>query len=244
MDQQNQMTLERFFFVVRKRIALILVISIAAAAAVGAIGSILMVPEYSSTVTFYVNVGEQQNATSVKINQSDLTVAKSLVSTYIVIIKSDTALEEVAEEAGISYTTKELEEHIETAQIGDTEVFSVTATDTDPKVAYSIAKAVEEVAPKEIIRIVDAGDVTIIDQPKEPREPDPDNLMLMIGIGFFVGFVVSFVVFFLVEVLDVTVYSEEDLTENFDYPILGSVPRITTKDEQSKVKKRKKGAVK
>lgn len=238
MNKAYQFNLESFFYVLKKRAAWIIIIGILAAAAVGVFGYLFITPEYSSTATFYVNTTKEQKT---YLTQADLTVAKSLVSTYIVVIESDTSLERVASEAGVSYTPKQLRENIKAASISDTEAFSVTVTDPDPKVALKLANAIVKVAPDEILRVVEAGSVKIIDQPKEATVPDESGLAIFAAVAFVFGVLVSFTVFFLVEVLDVTVYTEEDLTRQFDYTVIGVIPTISSVETGKKEKRKNHG---
>lgn len=240
MNKEYKFSLESFFLVVRRRIVWVLLISIICAVATALIGKVLMVPKYSSTAKLYVNTAEGQTS---YITQSDLTVAKSLVSTYIVIIESDTTLEQVAEKAGVKYTPEQLRDRLVAGSISDTEAFFVTVTDEDPQIAKDIADAIVEVAPSEILRVVEAGSVKDIDQPKFATEPDENNLKVFTVISFIFAALVSFVIFFLVDVLDVTVYTEEDLTRMFNKPIIGIIPTIesTELDQKNKKKKAKGG---
>ena len=154
----------------------------------------------------------------------------------------NTALEQVAEMAGVDYTPKEIRKILTATSLDGTEAFSVTVTDPDPYVALNIANAIVEVAPREIVRVVEAGSVKIIDSPKLAVESDDNGLKRNIIIGFFAGLVLSFVVFYLSEILDVTIYDEEDLEGQFSYPIIGIIPSITPpgSEDKGKAKSRQK----
>lgn len=235
MNKEYQFNLDTFFYIVRRRIAWVLIIGIIASVATALLCNFLIVPKYSSTAKLYVNTTQEQSAL---LTQSDLTVAKSLVATYIVVIESDAVLERVADEAGVPYTAEEIRDNIKASSISGTEAFSVTVSDPDSKVAKKLADAIVKIAPDEILRVVEAGSVKIIDSPKEAVEPDSTGIALYTAIAFIFGVVVSFVAFFLSEVMDVTVYTEEDLTRQFDYAIIGTIPNIVGAEDSSKKKKK------
>ncbi len=237
MDKQTEINLEKLLYVVRKRIVLIVALGVACAVLAGVLSYMLITPEYSSSVKLYVNTASDQKT---YITQSDITVAKSLVSTYIVVIKSDSFLEQVADKAGVSYTPEKIKSELSAGAISNTEAFSVTVTDRDKNVAYSIAQAIADLAPDEIVRVVEAGSVKIIDSPKVAKEANDIGLTRNIIFGFVAGFVISFAVFFFAEIMDVTIYSEEDIESKFDYPIIGTVPSIITDSPSDKIKKKKK----
>lgn len=242
MENRREINPEQFFGIVRKRLVWIIAIGILAAILVGILSVFLITPKYSSTAKLYVNAKHATQENS--ITQAELTVAKSLVDTYIVIIQSDTTLEQVAQMAGVKYTPKEIRKNLKAISLNDTEAFSVTVTDPDPEIALNIANAIVVVAPQEIVRVIEAGSVKIIDNPKLATEANDTGLSRNVIIGFFAGALISFVAFFLAEILDVTIYDEEDLEGQFNYPIIGIIPSITGIDgsEKSKLKvKSKKG---
>lgn len=233
MEKRREINPEQFFGIVRKRLVWIVAIGALTAVLVGILTVFFITPKYSSTAKLYVNSNQEKNT---YLTQSDLSVAKSLVDTYIVIIESDTALEQVAEMAGVDYTPAEIRKILKAASLDGTEAFYVTVTDPDPEIALNIANAIVEVAPKEIMRVVEAGSVKIIDSPKLAEESNDMGTTRNIILGFFAGAVISFVVFFLAEILDVTIYDEEDLEGQFGYPIIGVIPMITVADGTEKTK--------
>lgn len=241
MDRHSEITLEKFLYVVRKRLILIIAIGVACAVLAGVLSVLLITPEYSSTVKLYVNTTQDQKT---YITQSDITVAKSLVSTYIVVIKSDSFLEQVAEKAGVSYSPEKVRSELTAGAISNTEAFSVTVTDRDKNVAFSIAQAIADLAPDEIVRVVEAGSVKIIDPPKLAKDHNDIGTTRNVVLGFIAGFIISFAIFFFAEVMDVTIYSEEDLEGKFGYPIIGTIPSIVVENPSEKIKKRKKKASK
>lgn len=240
MNKEYQFTLENFIYVVKRRIVWVILIGIAAAALTAGVGYYFITPKYSSTAKLYVNMTRDQNNV---LNQSELTVAKSLVSTYIVVIESDSVLGQVADEAGVDYTPSELRDNIKASSIANTEAFSVTVTDPSAKTAKKLADAIVKIAPDEILRVVEAGSVKIIDSPKEAAEPDDSGLKIYTAVAFIFAALVAFVIFFLTEVMDVTVYTEEDLAQSFDYPIIGTIPTFADADIGGKGKKKSRREV-
>ena len=69
-----------------------------------------------------------------------------------------------------------------------------------------------------------------MDPPRLATEPDSPNLIINILIGAILGIAISFLVFFLAEVLDNTIYTEDDVKDKFGYPIVGLIPTIVTEE--------------
>ena len=186
--------------------------------------------KYSSTVKFYI-VSDRINGQL----GNELTAAKTLVDSYTVVLKnSDSFLQDVAEEAGVDYSIGKIRSMLNAGSIDNTEAFYVKISDSDPEVAYRIAKAVEKYAPTEIISIVEAGSVKVLNPPKLATAYDNPGLMTTVVIGAALGFFVSALFFIVLNLLDNHIRTEEDLAQ-FELPILGTVPTIET-DSPKKMK--------
>ncbi len=232
MENKNQISFERFLYVLKRRFIWILVIAILAAGAAGVATKILVKPEYVSYATFYVQPTEQQaNAT-----QQQIAAAKSLVDTYIVLLRGNEFLEKVAEEAGIDYSYIDIRSRMTASSVGGTEVFKVSISDRDPVVAYKIAYTLSEMADEQI-KEVQGGVLSRIDKPIPPTEPKSIGLKRNVILAFLLGAVISFAAFFIREILDVTIYTEEDITEYFHYPVIGTIPSIVPSGGQQKSRK-------
>ncbi|MBR6676882.1 MAG: hypothetical protein IKL24_06085 [Clostridia bacterium] len=233
---ENTSSLQTLVFVLRRRIVIILAISVLTALLFGAVTVFFIDPVYSSRAKFYVN-NTQDQMTSV--SQQDLSASKSLAESSIVIIKnSNDLLKAVIKEANtkakIDITPKELKNMINAGTYSGTEAFYISVSSTDPEQAHILAKAFDVTVPKMIPSMIKKGDVSVIDTPEVPKEPDSPNVVLYTVIGAFMGFAASFVIFYLAEALDNTIYTEEDIKDKFGYPIIGVIPTIVTPEQSAK----------
>jgi hypothetical protein len=128
----------------------------------------------------YVYNQEREN---LAVTTSELSASKSLVDTYIVILKSNTVLESVIRALEVPYTEKQLGDMIKASAMNNTEAFEITVSNTDPVLAQKIANAITEIAPHEIIRVVKAGSVEVIDKAKLPQNPSSPSMGKNVAIG-------------------------------------------------------------
>lgn len=180
-------------------------------------------PMYEAEVTIYVNNARKGQQLDY-VSSSDLATSQRLVNTYMAIIESDTVLEKVAEESGLDVTTKDIREVMESEQVNDTEVFTVTITLPDPEQAAQLANALAEVAPEEIGDIVEGSSTKIIDYAKVPEAPSSPNKGRSTVLGALAGIVVAVLYVTLRFLLDVRIKDEEDLTMLFNLPVLSQIP--------------------
>ena len=205
---------------------LILIVSVLCAAAMAAVTLLLIVPKYQSSAMFYVNNYAQAAEGNASITSSDITASKDLVDSYIVILKTRASLEEVIAHSCADLTCEELEKMLDASAVNSTEIFQVVVTSPDPREAKAVAEAITYVLPQRISSILDGTSANVVDEPILAVEPSSPNFLLNVLIGFMVGFALSVVGILLVEVFDVTIRSEDDITAKHDLPILAAVPDI------------------
>jgi len=194
-------------------------------------------PKYQASVKVYVNNTNQSSTTT--LTQSDITVAKQLVKTYIVTLKSRTTLNQIITEAGLEYDFNELNEMISAAAINETEVFEVTVTSEDAKEAALIANTIADILPSRITEIVENSSVRIVDYAIIDEEPVSPSYVKNVAIGALAGIVIAVALIFLQFVLDNKIHSEEYLIEHYKYPILAVIPDLNTASKQKYYKKKK-----
>ena len=176
----NNFHLEKILWILQKRIAYIMILGVLGGMAGGAYAYLTNSTLYRAEVSFYVySDPDYVYDSSVNISNSEFTQAKNLVQSYILILKSNTILQKVLEEAGLDYGTEALSGRIGTSVVENTAVFYVYTYDSDPYRAMELANAIGRVAPKEIGRIVKSGGIEVIDYATLPEAPYSSTLSLI-----------------------------------------------------------------
>lgn len=192
------------------------------------VGSVmLLTPEYQASALFYVNNSSVSfGDATLSISNGDLTTSKTLVNSYIVILKSRATLLDVIDYADSKRSYEQLRNMISATDVDGTEVFRVTVTSTNPKEAEVLANAIAHVIPNRIASIVEGSSAKVVDYAVKPKGPSYPNNMQNMLLGLFVGFALSAGFVVLVEIFDVTIKDEEDLMSCCKYPILATVPNM------------------
>jgi capsular polysaccharide biosynthesis protein len=218
---------------IRRRWIIMLAAGLFCGAVVGLYTYFFIEPVYEAKVSMYVYNQERENSA---VTTSELSASKSLVDTYIVILKSNTVLDAVIKALDLPYTEKQLNDMITASAMNNTEAFEIVVSNTDPALAQKIANSIAEIAPEQIIRVVKAGSVEVIDEAQLPGKPASPSMKKNVAIGILIGLVISFGICLLLQTLDTAVWLEEDLQGLFDIPVLGSIPQITLPDSTKKSK--------
>ncbi|NUC15954.1 capsular biosynthesis protein [Bacillus mycoides] len=230
---EETISLKELFHILKKRLAMILVIAFGAAIVSAIISFFFMTPIYESSTQILVNQKKQEGA---MIQYNEVQTNIQLTNTYKVIIKSPVILEQVKEKLGLNITVQELNKRIEVTNEKDSQVVAVTAQDKDPKVARDIANTIAEIFKGEVAKIMSVDNVTVLSKAEimENQSPIKPVPVLNIAIAFIVGLMVAFGFVFLLEFLDNTVKKEEDVENLLGLPVLGIVARMDEEAQTSR----------
>lgn len=227
--------LQKLLMVYLRKLWLILLCLILGAGVMLIYTKAFVTPMYRASVTVYVNnisAGERIDY----VSGGNLSTSKQLVSTYVNIIKSDTVLTKVVEQTGLDCTAAQIRGIMSAAQVGETEMFNIYVSHSDPGKATLIANSVAMVAPGEIEKIVVGSSTKIIDYAKVPTAPYSPNYQQNVLKGAAVGGILALAYLTLTYLLDVRIKDGEDLSALFELPILGQIPDIASTASTSRKK--------
>lgn len=214
--------------IVLTNIKVILTITIIAGMLAFVISQFFIAPQYEANVKLFVNNTRAGQGDTTSI--SDLNASERLVNTYMEIVMSNTVLEKVSgniyEAHQLEYSAEKLKKMINTQAVKNTEIFYVKVTSRDPSHSKHIANQIAIDAPDEIMDFVEATSVKVIDRASLPNSQASPNVKLNTAIGLLLGLIMSVLLVLLLDMLDVTIRSEEDFKGITDLPILGIIPSI------------------
>lgn len=214
-----------------RRIGLIIIAMLLCGAMAFSWAAFIISPLYESTVLMYVNNSSfSVGATNFSISSSEITAAKSLVDTYIVILKTRMTLNEVISTGDLDYAYEDLLEMIKAESVSGTEVFSVTVTSKDPQEAEHIANTIGLVLPDKIADVVEGSSVRIVDYAVVPAKKSSPSISRYTMVGLILGFVISCAAIAVAEIRDDKIHSEEYLLTNYkNIPLLSVIPDLLEK---------------
>ena len=184
---------------------------------------------YTATTTMYVYNSPDRDETG-EISGADLSVSQKLVNTFLVILKSNTVLEDVKEMTGLNYTIPQLKTMISASSVEETEVFSVSVTCESAENAATIANALADYGPVHMTEIVNGGYISIIDRAQVPTAANSrGKTRNAVIVGLFLAILAAGVVV-VVTMLDTRIKDEDDiLALDKSIPILGTIPSFEGK---------------
>ena len=221
------------FITLFKKLWIIAISTVLAGLIVGGYAFFFVPPKYQASAMLYVN-NNSVSVAGTSFDLSDLNAAKSLVSTYSVILHSRNVLDDVIEESGVDYSYNELNSMITAAPVDSTEIFRVVVTSTNPDEAELIANSICSILPKKIASIVESSSVRIVDFAVRPESKSSPNITMYALVGMIVGFVISCVVIVILKLFDNSINGEDYLINNYKYPVLGVIPDFDDNHQKNK----------
>ncbi|MBE6582933.1 MAG: hypothetical protein E7648_06695 [Ruminococcaceae bacterium] len=209
------------------RLWIIILAAVLAAAAGFSYSTFVLKPVYGAQVLLYVNNSSINfGNTSFDISASDIQASLSLVNTYSVLLKNRTTLERVKENAGVDYTVAELASMIQTGSVNETEVMKVVVTCGNPHEAAKIANSIAEVLPVRVSEIIDGASMVVVDRAVPVTSKIGPSVSRYTFLGLIIGALVTVIIIAVRAIMDDTIYNEDYVLENYDYPILAKVPNL------------------
>ena len=204
------------------------IVQIVAAAVAAALICLLvcvfaLTPKYQASINMIVNTRQDMTTTFTSDNFNS---AKNLISTYAVIIKSNTVLNEVIDTLDLDMTYGQLYSMVNVTSVDDTQIMKVTVTDTDVKRAGEIVETIADIVPDVLVEKVEAGSCkTVSDVAINPNKVFPQTKKYVVMAGL-LGAVVVCAILVLAHLLHDTVVDDEDVQNKLGLPVLGLIPEV------------------
>jgi len=197
--------------------------------------SYFSVPMYSSHSTFYVYYGGENNTVGTNIG-----MAQTLVGAYEEFIVDNVVIDEMkAKIPALANASRSRIRSMLTVQSDEEKmIITVSATHSDPQVAYDMLQIVTEYGVMEAERILDkAGQkdsgISFINAAELATAPDSNNKLIKTVLAAAIGAVICYAVFFVRSMFDYRIHSESDLEDRFDYPVISAIPSLSSESRHN-----------
>lgn len=148
-----------------------------------------------------------------------------LVNTYSEIIKSPRILEKVAKESNVKYEADALAKMLTVTNQTDTQILNIAIQSKDAKEAERIANNVAKTFQKEIPKIMDVNNVSILSNANNTAVQISPKILINAAIGFISGLVLAIIIMIFRHLTDKRIKNETDVKENLDIPVLGLIQK-------------------
>jgi capsular polysaccharide biosynthesis protein len=222
------MELIQYLLIIRKRLPLLIIISLSFVILSTVYTRFMMKPLYASTIS--IIVGENKNTGTDKptsyTSYSDLYMYEMLVKTYGQLAKSRAVAEDVIRNLNLQMYPDAVAGMITATPKQDSQFLSITVRAGEAKLAMDIANETARVLKRKSIELGKGDNIFILDDALLPGGPYSPSLRRNAAIALFLGLMISVGIIFLIEYMDSTVKTQEDAEMTTDIPVIGIIPII------------------
>ena len=203
-----------------------------------------LTPSYSSTASILVTNGavttSYENSND-KVSGSDISASLYLSYTVVDILNTPDIYKKVADQLGDGYNYQGLMSCSSISRRSEDTLFiDVTFSSTDPKEAMRIANKFVEISCEYIPEFIPSARANVASTAIKAAMTYPRTVMTT-GVAGVVGAVAAYIVLFIIESMNRAIKGEEDFTNNFDVPLLGSVPDFENAESSGYRKSKSRG---
>ncbi|MEJ9314565.1 Wzz/FepE/Etk N-terminal domain-containing protein [Priestia megaterium] len=222
---EETISLRELFAVLRKRLWLIVLITIIAATVSAVISFFVLTPVYESKTQILVN--QAKNDQQLYSNQTVQTNVQ-LINTYNDIITSPVILDKVIKELKLDKSAGDLSGQIQVTSSQDSQVAQIVVQDTSAKRAADIANTTASVFQKQVPKLMNVDNVKVLSKAALGENPSPvkPQPLMNVAIAIVVGLMVGVGLSFLLEYLDNTLKTEQDIENILELPVMGVITTI------------------
>lgn len=226
MGNTSQLTFEKIFETLKKRIWWILIVAVIFGCGTAVYGALFIQDSYTCKLVYRIGVPSEM--TSGEINQLDYQVKTSIQT-----LQTRRVMTKVVTEARIvtSNGTPAVQEMMNATKFAGDETtgsFSISVSSTNPEVAHKMVLAFHKLLTDDeyVVNELELKKMYPVVEPEGlPTSPSNGSRTAKYGaLGALLGAVLAGVFFLLRAVMDVTIRSEKDLRECSALPILGTLP--------------------
>lgn len=219
---EETIDLSKLWQMIRKKMGLIIVLTILVTMTAGIITFFFIEPEFRSTVSVFIS--DERSGESATETINDINMYQKLVDTYAEIAKSRTVSEDVIENLDLEMSVGQFQSMISTSPKGNTQFLNLSVTSTDRELAYKVANQMAR-SLKVVSRELRGSDIVqILDPANVPQGPSSPNLNMNLAIGFVLGLMLSVFLVLFMEFMDKTVKDPDFINNELKLPLLAAIP--------------------
>ncbi|MEQ8156909.1 MAG: Wzz/FepE/Etk N-terminal domain-containing protein [Clostridiaceae bacterium] len=221
------MELYQYFEIIKKRVMLIVLITLTCIFASAIASFYVIKPVYQSEIS--VDIGNTNANTETKTSGqslNDVMMYQKLVKTYAEYAKSRAVAEDIVTQLGLSKTPEQVMGMITATPSADTQFMTISVKSGNAEEAMNIANQAAKSLKSVTTKIKNVDNVQLVDDAVLPKSPVSPRPLMNIAIAFLLGIMASAGLIFLMEYLDNTVKDPEELEKLTGLPVIGSVPKV------------------
>lgn len=219
---ENTIDLSKLLEILKKNARLIIILPILCLLISTIVTLFFLDSRYQASTQVLVNQKESDSQMIAQEVQSNI----QLVNTYSEIVKSPRILDKVSKELNRKYTSTELSEMLTVSNQAESQLLNIDVESKSEENAETIANKIAEVFSDEVPDIMNVDNVSILSTADNTTVQVAPKTMINLIMGVIIGLGIALLIIFIKEVFDKRIKSEEDVENELDIPVLGSIQKF------------------
>ena len=237
-DDEIEIDLKELFYVIKRKLWIILLTGIVGAVGFGLFTAMVMKPVYTSSTMLYI-----VNKTTTLTSLTDLQLGTQLTKDYKVLVTSRPVTGQVITNLDLNLSHEQLVKKIKVDNPTDTRILTISVEDTDPYMAKSIADEFASVASARMAEIMDSAPPNIVEEAYLPTQKKQPSITKNTLIGGLAGVFMAGAIILVLFVMNDAIKTPEDVEKYLGLNTLATIPVFEgeTGAKKKKSKRKKSG---
>ncbi|MGJ5715833.1 YveK family protein [Staphylococcus equorum] len=219
---ESTLDLSKILQIIRKNIKLLIILPIICFLISAIVSFFFLDAKYQASTQVLVNQKESESQMMAQEVQSNI----QLVNTYSEIVKSPRIIDKVSKELDRAYSTSELSSMVTVSNQSESQILNIAVDSKSGGDSEKIANTVAQVFSEEVPDIMSVDNVSILSEADDTATQVAPKTLVNLIISLVIGLVFALLISFSKELLDKRIKSEEDVENNLDIPVLGSIQKF------------------
>ncbi|MDG0826060.1 YveK family protein [Staphylococcus equorum] len=219
---ESAIDLSKILQIIRKNIKLLIILPIICLLISTIVTFFFLDSKYQASTQVLVNQKESDSQMMAQEVQSNL----QLVNTYSEIVKSPRIIDKVSKELDRAYSTSELSSMITVSNQAESQLLNIAVESKSGNDSEKIANTVAQVFSEEVPDIMNVDNVSILSEADNTAKQVAPKTMINLVLGIVIGLILALLIIFIKELLDKRIKSEEDVENELNIPVLGSIQKF------------------
>ena len=237
-DDEIEIDLKELFYVIKRKLWIILLTGIVGAVGFGLFTAMVMKPVYTSSTMLYI-----VNKTTTLTSLTDLQLGTQLTKDYKVLVTSRPVTGQVITNLDLNLSHEQLVKKIKVDNPTDTRILTISVEDTDPYMAKSIADEFASVASARMAEIMDSAPPNIVEEAYLPTQKTKPSITKNTMSGGLAGVFLAGAIILVLFVMNDAIKTPEDVEKYLGLNTLATIPVFEgeTGAKKKKSKRKKSG---
>ncbi len=219
---ESTIDLTKILEILRKNMKVLIILPLLGLVISAIISFFFLDEKYQASTQVLVNQKESDTQMMAQEVQSNI----QLVNTYSEIVKSPRILDKVSKELNRKYSSSEISNMLTVNNQAESQLLNIAIESKSGNDSEKVANKISEVFSEEVPDIMNVDNVSVLSTADDTAKQVAPKTVVNLIIGLITGLILALLIIFIKEMIDKRIKSEEDVENELEIPVLGSIQKF------------------